>query len=119
RRGVAIAAVERTFREEWTSSAEVWLADGIPAPGGRLRNPALGATWRPLLAEPESPTGDRDGQIEAALAAFYEGFVAETIAGFLATAEVMDVSGRHRGLLGGDDRGGWGGTGWAPGWSAA
>jgi gamma-glutamyltranspeptidase/glutathione hydrolase len=106
--GAAIAAVERMFREEWTSSAEVWLADGVPAPGGRLRNPALAATWRRLLAEAEAVTGDRDGQIEAALAAFYEGFVAETIAGFLTTAEVMDVSGRrHRGLLDGDDLAGW------------
>jgi gamma-glutamyltranspeptidase / glutathione hydrolase len=106
--GAAIAAVERMFREEWTSSAEVWLADGVPAPGGRLRNPALAATWRRLLAEAEAVAGDRDGQIEAALAAFYEGFVAETIAGFLTTAEVMDVSGRrHRGLLDGDDLAGW------------
>jgi gamma-glutamyltranspeptidase/glutathione hydrolase len=106
--GAAIAAVERMFREEWTSSAEVWLADGIPAPGGRLRNPALAATWRRLLAEAEAVSSTRDGQIEAALAAFYEGFVAETIAGYLATTEVMDVSGRrHRGLLDGDDLAGW------------
>src|SRR5215218_3231134 len=85
--GGAIAAVERMFRTEWPSSAEVWLADGIPAPGTRLRNPALAATWRRLLAEAEAASSTRDGQIEAALAAFYEGFVAETIAGFLATAE--------------------------------
>jgi gamma-glutamyltranspeptidase / glutathione hydrolase len=106
--GGAIAAVERMFRTEWPSSAEVWLADGIPAPGGRLRNPALAATWRRLLAEAEAASSTRDGQIEAALTAFYEGFVAEAIAGFLATAEVMDVSGRrHRGLLAGDDLAGW------------
>jgi gamma-glutamyltranspeptidase/glutathione hydrolase len=106
--GGTIAAVERMFREEWTSSAELWLADGIPAPGRRLRNPALAATWRRLLAEAEAASSTRDGQIEAALAAFYEGFVAETIAGYLATAEVMDVSGRrHRGLLDGDDLAGW------------
>jgi gamma-glutamyltranspeptidase/glutathione hydrolase len=113
--GAAIAAVERMFRAEWPSSAEVWLADGIPAPGTRLRNPALAATWRRLLAEAEAATADRDGQIEAALAAFYEGFVAETIAGFLATAEVMDVSGRrHKGLLDGDDLAGWRATVEAP-----
>jgi gamma-glutamyltranspeptidase/glutathione hydrolase len=106
--GGAIAAAERLFRDEWPSSAEVWLADGVPAPGGRLRNPALAATWRRLLAEAEAATPDRDGQIEAALAAFYEGFVAEAIAGYLAGAEVMDASGRrHRGLLDGDDLAGW------------
>ena len=106
--GGAIGAVERLFRDEWPSSAEVWLADGVPAPGGRLRNPALAATWGRLLAEAEAASGDRDGQIEAALAAFYEGFVAEAIGRFVAKAEVMDVSGRrHRGLLDGDDLAGW------------
>jgi gamma-glutamyltranspeptidase / glutathione hydrolase len=100
--GGAIGAMERLFRAEWPSSAEVWLADGVPAPGGRLRNPALAATWRRLLEEAEAASPDRDGQIEAALAVFYEGFVAEAIAGYLAGAEVMDVSGRrHRGLLDG------------------
>jgi gamma-glutamyltranspeptidase/glutathione hydrolase len=106
--GGAIAAMEPLFRAEWPSSAEVWLAGGVPAPGGRLRNPALAATWRRLLDEAEAATPDRDGQVEAVLAAFYEGFVAEAIAGWLASAEVMDVSGRrHRGLLGGDDLAGW------------
>jgi gamma-glutamyltranspeptidase / glutathione hydrolase len=113
--GGAIRAMERLFRDHWPSSAEVWLADGVPAPGGRLRNPALGATWRRLLAEAEAASPDRDGQIEAALAAFYEGFVAEAIAGYLATAEVMDVSGRrHKGLLDGDDLAGWRATVEAP-----
>src|SRR5215207_7959557 len=56
----------------------------------------------------EAASADRDGQIEAALAAFYEGFVAEAIDRFLGGAEVMDVSGRrHRGLLTGDDLDGW------------
>jgi gamma-glutamyltranspeptidase/glutathione hydrolase len=106
--GAAVGAVERLFREEWPSSAEVWLAGGLPAGGQRLRNPALAATWRRLLAEAEAVTADREGQIEAALAAFYEGFVAEAIDAFLASAEVMDVSGRrHRGLLGGGDLNGW------------
>jgi gamma-glutamyltranspeptidase/glutathione hydrolase len=106
--GGAIAAMEGMFRSEWPSSAEVWLAGGVPAPGGRLRNPALAATWRRLLDEAEAATTDRDGQVEAARAAFYEGFVAEAITGWLASAEVMDVSGRrHRGLLDGDDLAGW------------
>ena len=54
--GGAIAAMERVFRTEWPSSAEVWLAGGVPAPGGRLRNPALAATWRRLLDEAEAAT---------------------------------------------------------------
>jgi gamma-glutamyltranspeptidase / glutathione hydrolase len=106
--GQAVARVERLFREEWPWSAEVWLAGGVPAPGARLRNPLLAATWRRLLAEAEAPTEDRDGQVEAARAAFYDGFVAEAVAGFAAATEVMDVSGqRHRGLLTGDDLHRW------------
>jgi gamma-glutamyltranspeptidase/glutathione hydrolase len=106
--GGAIRSMERMFRDEWPSSAEVWLPGGVPPAGGRLRNPALAATWRRLLAEAEAASADRDGQIEAALAAFYEGFVAEAIDHFLATAKVLDVSGRrHGGLLDGDDLAGW------------
>jgi gamma-glutamyltranspeptidase/glutathione hydrolase len=106
--GAAVGAVERLFRTEWPSSAEVWLAGGLPTPGGRLRNPALAATWRRLLAEAEAAGADRDGQIEAALAAFYEGFVAEAIDRFVSATEVMDVSGRrHAGLLDGGDLAGW------------
>jgi gamma-glutamyltranspeptidase/glutathione hydrolase len=106
--GKAIATAGQLFRTEWPSSAEVWLAGGGPAPGAPVRNPLLGATWRRLLAEAEAAARDRDGQVAAALAAFYEGFVAEAIDGFVATAEVMDVSGRrHQGLLRGDDLHGW------------
>jgi gamma-glutamyltranspeptidase/glutathione hydrolase len=106
--GAAIGAVATLFRDEWPSSAEVWLAGGVPVPGGRLRNPALAATWRRLLDEAEAAGSGRDGQIEAALATFYDGFVAEAIDRFLASAEVMDVSGRrHKGLLTGDDLHGW------------
>jgi gamma-glutamyltranspeptidase/glutathione hydrolase len=106
--GGAIGAMERLFRTEWPTSAEVWLAGGVPAPRTRLRNPALAATWRRLLAEAEAAGPDRERQVEATLAAFYEGFVAERIAAWLAVAEVMDVSGRrHKGLLDGDDLAGW------------
>ena len=86
----------------------VWLARRRAPRRGRLHNPALAATWRRLLAEAEAASADRDGQVEAALAAFYEGFVAEAIDRFLATAKVLDVSGRRHGeLLDGDDLAGW------------
>ena len=104
-----IAGVERLFREEWTSSATAWLPGGaVPAPGGRLRNQALAATWRRVLAEAEAASGDRDAQVEAAVRAFYQGFVAEAIDRFSTGSEVLDVTGRrHRGLLAGDDLAGW------------
>jgi gamma-glutamyltranspeptidase / glutathione hydrolase len=104
----AIAAVEDTFRAHWPGSAEVYLAGGVPAPGARFANPALAAVYARILAEAEQAGADRDVQIETARHAFYEGFVAEAIAGYLETAEVMDVSGRpHRGLLSGQDLAGW------------
>jgi gamma-glutamyltranspeptidase/glutathione hydrolase len=103
-----IAAVSGTFRADWPSSAEVYLADGVPAPGSRFANPALAGVYRRILAEAEQAGTDREAQIEAARRAFYEGFVAETIAAYLETAEVMDVSGdRHRGLLTAADMAGW------------
>jgi gamma-glutamyltranspeptidase/glutathione hydrolase len=103
-----VAGVERLFRREWYGSAELWLAGGVPRPGGRLRNPALAATWRRLLAVAEAASATRDGQIEAARAAFYQGFVAEAIDRFAAGTAVMDASGRrHRGLLAGDDLARW------------
>jgi len=104
----AIGALESTFTEHWPSSAEIYLGDGTPAPGSRFANKALAATYSRILAEAEGAAGDRDGQIEAARRAWYEGFVAEAIAGFLAHAEVMDVTGRrNRGLLSGADLAAW------------
>ena len=95
-----IAAVEPAFREHWPSSAEIYLAGGVPAAGHRFANPALAATYQRILDEAEAAGGGRDVQIEAARRAFYEGFVAEAIVAYLAGAEVMDVTGeRHRGLL--------------------
>src|SRR6266540_900913 len=104
----AVARVEELFRREWTGSAELWLGGGVPRPGGRLRNPALAATWRRLLAEAEAASADRDGQIEAARAAFYGGFVAAAIDRFATGNAVMDVTGRRqKGLLTGDDMARW------------
>jgi gamma-glutamyltranspeptidase/glutathione hydrolase len=104
-----IASVAGLFRDHWPSSAEVYLPGGrVPAPGSRFANPALAATYQRILDEAEAASQDRDEQIEAARRAYYEGFVAEAIAAYLASAEVMDVTGRpHRGLLSYADLAGW------------
>src|SRR6266576_2844364 len=104
-----IASVAGLFRDHWPGSAEVYLPGGrVPAPGSRFANPALAATYRRILDEAEAASQDRDEQIEAARRAYYEGFVAEAIAAYLASAEVMDVTGRpHRGLLSYADLAGW------------
>jgi gamma-glutamyltranspeptidase / glutathione hydrolase len=100
-----IGQVEALFREEWPSSAELWLDGGrAPRPGGMWRNTTLAATWRRLVTEAEAAGPDRETQIQAGRDAFLRGFVAEAIAAFVARAEVMDSSGRrNRGLLSGDD----------------
>ncbi len=104
-----IASVAELFRDHWPSSAEVYLPDGrVPASGSLFANPALAATYERILHEAEAASPDRDEQIEAARRVYYEGFVAETIAGYVASAEVMDVTGRlHRGLLSYADLAGW------------
>jgi gamma-glutamyltranspeptidase/glutathione hydrolase len=105
----AITSVAATFREHWPSSAEVYLREETgPGPGARFANPDLAAAYRRVLAEAEAASADREAQIEAARAAFYEGFVAEAIAAFAERAEVMDVTGEaHRGMLTAADLAGW------------
>ncbi len=103
-----IEAMASLFTQHWPTSADIYLTAGTPAPGSRFANKALAATYSRILAEAEAATSDRDGQIEAARRAWYEGFVADAIVGFLASAEVMDVTGRrNRGLLSGADLAAW------------
>ena len=90
----AIAEVEPLFREEWTSSADLYLADGVPRPGTLFRNPVLAATYGRIVREAERASQSREGQIDAARDAFYRGFVAEAIV-------------EHGGLMSGADLASW------------
>jgi gamma-glutamyltranspeptidase/glutathione hydrolase len=101
-----IAAMAPVFRREWTGSGRTYLAGGEP-PGAwaRFRNPVLAATFRRLAS---AARGGREAGIRAATDAFYRGFVAEEIATFCRSTEVLDGTGeRHRGLLDGDDLARW------------
>lgn len=99
-----IATMAPHFREHWPSSAEVWLGQDA---GVLFRQPALAATYTRLLAEAESAGPDREAQIDAALVAWSEGFVAAAIDDFART-EVMDDSGTpHAGVLTGADLAAW------------
>lgn len=98
------------FTRYWTASASYYFPDGKtpPAVGETLRNPALAAVWKRIVAEAEAASTDRLGQIEAARAIWSDGFVAQAIADHCAESEVMDVSGRvHGALLTADDLSGW------------
>ncbi|WP_207756396.1 gamma-glutamyltransferase family protein [Nonomuraea cypriaca] len=104
-----IETVSGLFREDWPTSAATWLPGGdVPAAGSKLANPVLAATYRRLVAEAESASGTREGQLAAARKAWYEGFVAEAIAEFSAKTAWRDSSGEvHGGLICGDDLAGW------------
>ncbi|HET7328888.1 MAG TPA: gamma-glutamyltransferase family protein [Nocardioidaceae bacterium] len=104
-----ILEVEQLFRDEWPESARVYLGgDGAPAPGSTFRNPDLARTYQRVVDEAEAATADRDGQVDAARRAFYQGFVAEALDDYVSTAELMDSSGsRHAGLLTGADLAGY------------
>ena len=106
-----IAAAGPLFTEHWPTSAERWLP--APAPGALLRQPALAATYRRLLGEAEAAGPDRDGQLEAAHRAWYEGFVAEAVVGFQRREWLDDSGRRNAGLLTAADLAGWRPT-WEP-----
>jgi gamma-glutamyltranspeptidase/glutathione hydrolase len=104
-----ISTVEQLFRDEWPTSAATYLtSSGVPAAGSRFRNPELAATYRRVVEEAEAAASGREEQIAAARDVFYRGFVAEQVAQWCATQEVMDTSGRrHGGLLDADDLARW------------
>jgi gamma-glutamyltranspeptidase / glutathione hydrolase len=94
----AIRNVESLFRDEWTTSAAVYLP--VAEPGTLHRNPQLAATYRRILDESK-------GDIDAARDCWYRGFVAEAFVRFQ-TEEWMDSSGRrHGGLLTEEDLRDW------------
>ncbi len=101
-----LAQMEQPFRHNWPSSAALWVADGAPRPGQRVRNPELAATFRALLEAAEAAGSERAVQIEAARRAYYEGFVADAVAAFVAIPQPAP-DGTHAGLLTADDLAGW------------
>ncbi|MGD0808913.1 MAG: gamma-glutamyltransferase [Acidimicrobiales bacterium] len=103
-----VRTVEGLFREDWTSSAELWIPYGrLPAAGERFSNHAWASTLRRLLREGEACGPGRDEQIEGARRAWREGFVAEAIDAF-ARRSFRDSSGQcHAGALTGADMARW------------
>ena len=100
-----IRNVEALFRDEWTSTAQVYLP--VPEPGALHRNRTLAATYRRIVDEAEASSSDRDDQIASALDAWYRGFVADAFLRFQ-SEEWMDSSGeRHAGLLAEEDLRDW------------
>ncbi|MFI9154373.1 gamma-glutamyltransferase family protein [Streptomyces sp. NPDC053367] len=105
--GATVETVRELFETEWTSSAEVYLPGGeAPRPGRLLRNPALAATWKRLLAETAGAAG-REARIDAAREVWRTGFIAEALVRQSARP-TLDTSGeRHTGTLTAADLAGW------------
>jgi gamma-glutamyltranspeptidase/glutathione hydrolase len=97
-----IARVADLFREQWPTSAEVFLGAGE-----WLRNQAWADTLQRLVREAEAASADRDAQIQHALDSWQRGFVAAQIDAFARTP-LWDSSGeRHAGVLTGQDMADW------------
>lgn len=105
----SIIPVEQMFREDWPTSAAVWLPGGsVPKPGELFRNPGIAATYKRIIEEAKAASSDRAEQIEAARKIFYKGFVAEAIDRFYRSESLVDTTGRaHGGLLRGEDMANW------------
>ena len=95
-----LGMLEQRFREQWPSSAELYLP--VKQIGQRQTNPAYAALLEELV-DVERTAASREAGIRAARDAFYRGRPAEQIEKFLATP-IRDGSGRaHPGLLSADD----------------
>jgi len=104
-----ISGVAPLFRDEWKTSAALYLPNGeVPKPGELFVNPELAQTYTRILKEASAAGADRERQIEAARAAYYKGFVAEAIEKYCTTTAVMDATGqRRKGVLKASDLAGW------------
>ena len=103
-----IGIVADLFRDDWTTSAALYLRNGrVPEVGSWHRNPAWAAVMQRLIAEAEAATADRDGQIERALRSWREGFVAEAIGAFNALPWRDSSGERHPGVLTAADIAAW------------
>ncbi|MEQ6250318.1 gamma-glutamyltransferase family protein [Sulfitobacter sp. HNIBRBA3233] len=108
-----IAGLAEFFAAEWPTSAAVWTPGGrAPAPNTLFRNPELADTYDRLA---DSAGDSREAQIDAARAAWREGFVADAIFDYLRDARVMDVSdAKHSAVLAPSDMADWRATYEAP-----
>ena len=104
----AIERQQNTFRNDWPSTAAIYLPDGaVPAVGDRLRQPDWAAAMSRTV-EVEALAiragADREAALQAARDVFYRGPIARAIVEFAAHTQVVDHSGKaHAGLLSLDD----------------
>ena len=104
----AVASNEKRFREEWPSSAQVFLPEGrLPEVGEVMRQPDLVRTFRRLVeAEGKALASgqDRSRALQAVHDFFYQGPIATEIVSFATAHQFKDAEGgSHPGLLSEED----------------
>ena len=107
-----IKSVEELFRNEWKSSAEIYLPGGnLPKSGDFFKNIKMAETYLKIINEAELKSADKKEQIQHARKIWSQGFIAEEIENYCKNNEVMDTTERkHKGLLTGDDLANWSAT---------
>src|SRR5262249_12468415 len=103
-------ALSKRFKDEWPSSAELYLPGGKPADVGELhKNADWAATMKKVVeVEKKAKKHGRADAIGAAIDHWYKGEVAEKIVAFMTKAAIKDASkSSHKGLLTKDDFAAW------------
>ena len=86
-----IEANAQKFRARWPGSVALYLPGGsIPKEGELFRNPALAQMFGHLTQAERSAAGNRSAKLNAVVAAFYQGDIAQ---------EIVKFSQAHDGLL--------------------
>ncbi|MGN6220637.1 MAG: gamma-glutamyltransferase family protein [Microbacterium sp.] len=103
-----IARVAELFRDDWTTSAALWMPDGhVPAAGQIVRNPAYADVLDSLVhascsVRDDGPVG-RAARIDAARRQWRTGIVAHEASAFLAQPHRHSGGGMHAAVIAPDD----------------
>lgn len=103
-----IARVAELFRDDWPTSAALWMPDGEPpAAGSVVRNPAYAAVLDRLVhasctVRDDGPVG-RAARIDAARSEWRTGIVAQEASAFLAKPHRHSDGALHAGVIGAED----------------
>lgn len=103
-----IARVAALFRDDWTTSAALWMPDGAPPAAGEVvRNPAYASVLDGLVhasctVRDDGPVG-RAARIDAARAEWRTGIVAHEASAFLAQPHRHSGGGVHAAVITPDD----------------
>lgn len=92
---------QKRFREEWPSSAEIFLPGGkIPDVGQVLKQPRLAETFRKLIEAETCFLGNgREAAIEHSIDYFYKGDIAALALEFAKNTPVKDATGKYNTTL--------------------